>query len=83
MEFKKRFNAWQRSQQGMEYERNRTAFLTASPLPVNSPGLFTPVRCKVIKTFFVAGKPQQIGEEISLPYHLALDMKAIGKIEYI
>lgn len=54
-----------------------------APAPVNDPALFAPVRCKVIKSFCVSGKPLQPGEEVSLPWHLAQDMKALGKVEII
>ena len=78
-----KLNQWRQFQAAQSYEANRINFLRTSALPVNDPGLFTPVRCRVLKSFCVSGKPQQIGQEISLPYHLALDMQAIGKIEII
>ena len=54
-----------------------------APAPVNDPALFAPTRCKVIRSFCIAGRPTQPGEIVSLPWHLAMDMKSLGKIEFI
>lgn len=83
MEFKKRFNAWQRSQQGMEYERQRTSFLTTAQIPQNPPGLFTPTQVRCLRSFFIAGKRIEPGQVVSIEYHIAESLKAIGKVEYI
>jgi len=69
--------------QANESEANRLNFLRSAPLPKNDPVLFTPVRCKVLKSFCVAGKPTQPDEIVSLPWHLAMDMLAIKKVELI
>lgn len=54
-----------------------------APAPVNDPKLFKPTRCRVLKSFCVSGKPMLPGQEISLPWHLAMDMKAIQKVEFL
>lgn len=83
MEFKLRFRNWQQAQAANEYEGQRTAFLKTAPLPQNPPSLFYPVRCKVLRPFYISGKPAQPGDIVSLPWHEAESLAAINKCEII
>ncbi|MDR4469831.1 MAG: hypothetical protein MRJ68_16300 [Nitrospira sp.] len=53
------------------------------PLPVQDPKWFAATRVRVLRPFCVAGKRCEIGTETQVPYHVALDLKAIGKAELI
>lgn len=55
---------------------------TVAP-PIQDPRLFEPTRVRVLRPFCVAGKRCEVGTETSVPYHIALDLKAIGKCELI
>ena len=78
-----RLYRWRQFEAAQESERSRLTYLKSAPLPVTPPELLKPVRCKVIKSFFVSGKPLQPGEIVSLPWHLAQDMKALHKVEIL
>lgn len=83
MDFKSRFVNWQRSQAGMEYERNRTAHLNG-PLPKNDPRLFEKVRVKVIRPFYNEGVLQTPESGvILLARHDAESLQAIGKVSLV
>ena len=73
---------WQVTQRAMDTERERIAFLNG-PLPKNDPKLFVPTRCKVLRAFYISGKPAQPGEVVSLPWHVAMDMKTLNKVQLI
>ena len=54
------------------------------PDPVQDPKLFAPTKVRVLKpSFCVAGKRVENGEEIEVPYHVARDLHAVGKCEFI
>lgn len=50
--------------------------------PVQDPKLFQLTRVKVIRPFCVMGRRVEIGAEVAVPYHIALDLRAIGKAEF-
>ena len=79
---KRKMAQWQTMQRANDYEMERLAILNG-PLPKNDPQLFTPTRCKVIKSFCIAGRPTQPGEIVSIPYNEAIGLRAIGKIEIV
>lgn len=47
--------------------------------PIQDPKLFQPVKVRVLRSFCIGGKPLQIGEEVSIEFHLMRDLVAIGK----
>lgn len=49
----------------------------------NDPKLFQPVRVRVRRSFCVGGQRLEIGAEVEIPYHVARDLQAIGKAEFI
>lgn len=51
--------------------------------PVQDPKLFRLVKVRVLRPFCVAGKRVEIGAETEVPYHVALDLAAIGKCEIL
>ncbi|MDC8451060.1 MAG: hypothetical protein LV473_22315 [Nitrospira sp.] len=53
------------------------------PDPVQDPKLFEPVNVLVLRPFCVAGKPVKISEAVQVPRHLAQDLRALGKAEFI
>ena len=77
---KTKMRQWEITRTANEYESNRLNYLRNTPLPVTPPELFRLVRCKVIKSFCVSGKPTQPGDVISLPLHEAMGLKAINKV---
>lgn len=84
MDFKTRFNGWQRSQELKEYERNRTAYLTSAPLPKNDPRLFEKIKVRIIKPFYNDGVLQTPEMGIVLiARHVAEDMKALKKVQIL
>ncbi|TKB63201.1 MAG: hypothetical protein E8D47_13220 [Nitrospira sp.] len=46
---------------------------------VNDPALLRLVKVKVLKSFRVGGKPLTVGDEVSIEWHLAKDLNALGK----
>lgn len=83
MSFQSRFRNWQITQRAQEHESNRINFLKTAALPQNQPGLFHPTKVRVLKSFCINGKPVEVGTIISLPWHDAESLKAIGKCEII
>ena len=73
---------WEITRTANEYESNRLNYLRTAALPVTPPELLKPVRCTVLKSFCISGKPLMPGEVVSLPWYAARDMKAIGKVEF-
>lgn len=55
---------------------------TVAP-PIQDPKLFAPTRVRVLLPFCVAGSRCEIGTEVSVPYHVALDLRNIGKAELV
>ena len=53
------------------------------PVPMNPPHLVAPTRCKVLRSFYVKGKPVPVGETVTLEYHLARDLAALGKVQIL
>ncbi len=53
------------------------------PEPVQDPKLFAPTKVRVLRPFCVAGSRCEIGTEVSVPYHVALDLRNIGKAELV
>jgi hypothetical protein len=53
------------------------------PAPVNDPRLMRLVRVRVVRPFRVAGKPLTIGEEVEIPFHVACDLRVLGKCEIL
>ncbi len=51
--------------------------------PVQDPRLFTPTKVRVIQPFSVKGQRMEIGAQCEVPYHTAVDLRAIGKCELI
>jgi hypothetical protein len=51
--------------------------------PVQDPKLFQPVKVRVLRSFCVTGKPLAVGAEVELPYHVARDLRALGRVELI
>lgn len=49
------------------------------PTPKNDPQLLRLVRVKVIRPFCVAGTALSIGAEVLIEFHVARDLRAIGK----
>lgn len=50
----------------------------------NDQRLFTPTRCRVLKSSFcVGGRPVELGSVFELPRHDAESLKALGKVEII
>ena len=47
--------------------------------PKNSPHLFRMVRVKVLQPFGVRGGTPEIGDEVKVEFHVARDMRALGK----
>lgn len=60
-------------------ERDRLAELRRTP-PPNDARLLRPTKCKTLKLFCIAGQPVQIGATVSLEYHTALSLQALGKL---
>lgn len=52
-------------------------------LAKNDPSLFKLIRCRVLKSFCVKGKPLEIGSLVSLERHLADSLQATGKLEIL
>lgn len=79
-----RFRNWNVARDGLEAERQRTAFLDQSRLPTNSAHLLEKVRVKVLKPFGLGGgKRAEPGEVVQVERHLAVSMQAINKCEII
>lgn len=53
------------------------------PTPVQDPKLFAPTKVRVLRPFCVAGKRCEIGTETQVPFHVALDLRNIGKAELV
>lgn len=70
------------SQRSSDPERERLAILNAPPAPT-PPELLKPTKCRVLKTFFVAGQRVEIGETITLPAHDAKSMQVLGRVELL
>jgi len=51
--------------------------------PVQDDRLFAPTKVRVLRPFCVKGKRCEIGTVTEVAYHVALDLKAIGKAELI
>lgn len=51
--------------------------------PIQDKKLFQLVKVRVLRPFCVAGKRVEIGAEVEIPYHVAQDLKAIGKAEMV
>lgn len=51
--------------------------------PVQDPKLFQPVTVRVVRPFCVRGRRLEIGEEVDIAYHVAIDLKAMGKAELL
>jgi hypothetical protein len=63
-------------------ERNRQAVLMAKPSPGDQ-RLFTPTKCRVLRTFCVQGQPVEIGSTVTLAKHDADSLAALGKVELL
>ena len=65
-----------------EEQARREAFMR--PLPKNSPHLLEPVRCRVLKAFYLGGgRLAEVGAILELPRHDAESMQALGRVEVI
>ena len=51
------------------------------PTPTTDPRLLQKVRVRVLKPFCVSGKRLEIGAEVTIEFHVARDMKALGKVQ--
>ena len=54
-----------------------------APTPKNDPRLLRLVRVKVIVPFCLGGQPLSVGAQVEIPFHLAQDLRAIGKIHFL
>jgi hypothetical protein len=54
-----------------------------APPPVNDPKLMRMVKVKVLKPFWVKGKPAAVGDEVEIVAHVALDLARLGKCEIL
>ena len=73
--------AWARGQLE-DRERGRMAELMRPPLH-NDQRLFTPTKCKTLKSFCVQGQPVEIGSTITMAKHDAESLAALGKVELL
>jgi hypothetical protein len=67
-------DAWRREQLRLAAERG--------PLPRNEPELLKPVRIRVLKAFYVRGRPLAVGEVATVEAHVARDAVALKRAEY-
>lgn len=51
--------------------------------PVQDDRLFAPTKVRVLRPFCVGGKRCEVGEEATVPYHTALDLRNIGKASIV
>lgn len=63
-------------------ETERLAELRKPPA-ANPPHLTKPTRCTVLKAFCVAGKRVELGQTVTLEFHVARDLAAIHKVEVL
>jgi hypothetical protein len=70
--------AWARGQLE-DRERARRQELARPPLH-NDARLFTPTRCRVLKTFCVQGQLVPVGTTVTLARHDAESLAALGKV---
>lgn len=49
----------------------------------NDSRLFQPTKVRVLRSFCVAGRRLEVGTEVEIPYHVARDLRAIGKAEFV
>ena len=80
---KTKMRQWEITRTANESERQRIAYLKG-PLPVNDPALMRPTKVRVLRpTFCVKGKQVQVDSIIVMPWHEALGMKSLGKVEFV
>lgn len=60
-----------------------TVAVEPPPPVMNDPRLFAPTRVRVLKSFYLDGKPAPAGAEVNVPYHVARDMVALGKAKIL
>ena len=78
-----KLRTWERTQTAWDVERDRINFLKTAPLPVTPPELLRPIRCKVIKSFCLSGKPIAVGSTVILPYFDAFGLWEVHKIMFL
>ena len=54
-----------------------------APAPKQDPKLFEEIAVKVLKPFYVSGKIVTKDAVVRIPRHLAIDLRAIGKVELV
>jgi hypothetical protein len=45
-------------------------------------GVPAAVRCRVLRAFCLRGVRQEVGSELDLPRHIAMELRALGKVEF-
>jgi hypothetical protein len=53
------------------------------PVPLNPPHLVAPTRVKVLRAFCIKGKRVEPGSTVTIQFHLAKELEAIGKVELV
>lgn len=56
---------------------------TRIPNPVQDPMLFEPTKVRVLRAFCVGGQRQEPGAEVTVPFHVAKDLEAMGKVQLV
>lgn len=65
--------AWEREQLRQAAERG--------PLPKNDPALLKGVRIRCVQSFYVGGRALEIGEVVTVEFHVARDAIALKRAE--
>ena len=54
------------------------------PLPKNDPALFAPTTCTVLKSFWLNRQEMAVvGTVVTLPFHDATSLAALGRVELL
>ena len=77
-----RVQTWQVKRWADESEQERLAYLQ-KPIPPTPSEFLTPTKCRVLKSFCVAGKPLAVGDIVTIAAHVAQDMAHLGKAEIL
>ena len=78
-----RLYRWRQFESAQASERSRLTYLKSAPLPQNSPEIMRPTKVRVLRAFCVKGLPVQVDSIIAMPWHEAMGMKSLGKIEIL
>ncbi|MGE5534963.1 MAG: hypothetical protein ACM3W7_05555 [Acidobacteriota bacterium] len=77
-ELRQRLTSWEMKRASEAAERARMAILRKTI--TNDPALLAPVRVRVLRPFYVGGKPMKIGDHITLARHDATSLAALKRV---